>query len=110
MIVNTANGFRSIYYLTIALNATSTILWVIFYHPPKFNNLHRNRTVKDELRDLDLGGIILFVAGGFLFLLGLAWGGLVYSWTSARVLAPLIIGFVTIVAFVLYGKFWSANS
>ena len=53
---------------------------------------------------MDWGGITLFIAGVFLFLLGLAWGGNVHPWTSSYVLAPLIIGFFTFVGFVLYGR------
>ncbi|CAK1365717.1 unnamed protein product [Cercospora beticola] len=105
MIINTSARWRGIYYLTIGLNAASTVCWVLFYHPPTFDNLHRNRTIGDELRELDVGGIFLYVAGFFLFLLGLAWGGTVHPWSSAYVIAPLIIGFFTLVAFVLYEIF-----
>lgn len=105
MIVNTSASWRGIYYLTIALNGASTICWVLFYHPPKFQGLHRDRTVREELAELDFGGILLYVAGFFLFLLGLAWGGSVHPWTSAYVLAPLIMGFFVMVGFVCYGMF-----
>ena len=33
---------------------------------------------------------------------GITWGGVKYSWTSPRVLAPLIIGLVGMVIFGLY--------
>ncbi|KAK3672123.1 hypothetical protein LTR78_008094 [Recurvomyces mirabilis] len=102
LIVQSSAGWRGIYYLVCGLDAAAAILWLLFYHPPDFQHLHRDRTLSDELKELDLGGIILYVAGFFLFLLGLAWGGSVYPWTSAYVLAPLIIGFAVLVAFVLY--------
>jgi hypothetical protein len=105
LIVNTAGGFRSIYYLTIGLNAGSALCWFIFYHPPRFEKLHNNRTLNDELRAMDWGGIVLFVASVFLFLLGLSWGGSAHPWKSSYVLAPLVIGFFTFVGFVLYGMF-----
>jgi len=54
---------------------------------------------------MDWGGIVLFVAGVFLFLLGLSWGGSVHPWTSSYVLAPLIVGFFTFIGFILYGTF-----
>lgn len=50
MIINTSAGWRGIYYLTIGLNAASTVCWVLFYHPPTFDNLHRNRTIGSTLR------------------------------------------------------------
>ena len=57
-----------------------------------------------ELREMDYGGIVLFVAGLILFLIGLSWGGNLYAWGSAHVIATLVVGIVTLIAFVLYGK------
>lgn len=102
-IVQTSVGWRGIYYLGIAIHGASFLLWVIFYHPPRFDHLHRNRSKSDELRDMDFGGIFLFVAGSVLFLLGLSWGGQLYPWASPSVLCTLIIGLLVLVAFVLYG-------
>ena len=58
-----------------------------------------------ELRDLDFGGMFLFIAGLLLFLMGLSWGGSLYPWKSAHVIATIVIGFVLCVIFVLYGMF-----
>lgn len=104
LIQKTSVGWRGIYYLGIAIHGASTLCWVAFYHPPKFHRLHRNRTKMAELAEMDFGGIFLFVAGCVLFLLGLSWGGQIYSWTSAYVLCTLIIGFATLVGFVVYGS------
>lgn len=103
-IANTAAGYKGIYYLAIGLNGTSSVLWVLFYHPPDFAHLHRNRTVKEEVKEMDFGGIFLFIAGFFLFLLGLGWGGTIHPWTSGVVLGPLISGIAVLIAFGLYGK------
>lgn len=105
LIVKTAAGWRGIYYIGIALHGTSFLLWVVFYHPPKFNNLHRNRTKMQEVRELDYVGILLFAGGAVLFLLGISWGGQQHPWTSSYVLGTLIVGFLTLVAFVLWGKY-----
>ena len=53
---------------------------------------------------MDFGGIVLFSGGLILFLLGLSWGGELYPWGSARVIATLVVGLVVLVIFVLYGK------
>lgn len=102
-IERTSVGWQGMYYLGIAIHGASFVLWVLCYHPPRFEHLHRGRSKMDELRDMDFGGIFLFIAGAVLFLLGLSWGGQQYPWKSANVLATLIIGFFTLVAFVLYG-------
>ena len=45
---------------------------------------------------------MIIIAGTTLAIVGLTWGGTRYPWTDVRVLAPLIIGLVTMGAFVLY--------
>ena len=39
-------------------------------------------------------------------ILALTWGGLTFSWNSAQVLAPLIIGSAGIVFFFVAERFW----
>lgn len=34
-----------------------------------------------------------------------AWGGSSYAWSSGHVVACLVVGFVALIAFVLYGTF-----
>ena len=78
---------------------------MIFYHPPNFDELHAHRRTRwEEFRNIDWGGVLLFLAGLILLLLGLSWGGTLYPWKSAHVIATLIIGFFICVAFVLYGN------
>lgn len=43
---------------------------------------------------------VLFVAASTALVLGLTWAGSTYAWSSFRVLVPLILGFLGIVAFV----------
>lgn len=57
-----------------------------------------------EIKEFDYVGLVMFVAGSVLFLLGLSWGGELYSWDSVNVIATLVIGAVTIIAFVCWGK------
>ena len=51
---------------------------------------------------IDFGGQMLFLWGLGLLSLALTWGGGVYSWSSAAVLAPLVIGAVLSLGWVLY--------
>lgn len=75
MEANTASGWRSCFYLLIALNAVSTLCWYLFYHPPTFNQLHKRKTVGYLLRNFDYIGLLLFSAAMILLLAGLNWGG-----------------------------------
>jgi len=47
-------------------------------------------------------GNIIAIVGTGLAIIGLTWGGIRYSWASAQVLAPLIIGFSLLFVFALY--------
>ncbi|KAK3668757.1 hypothetical protein LTR22_000237 [Elasticomyces elasticus] len=104
-IVHTASGWRWDYYLNIIINGLSTLLYFFFYHPPSFDELHQRRSKWEELRKIDFVGIVLFVAGLLLFLMGLSWGGSLYAWNSAHVISTLVVGFVTSVVFVLWECF-----
>lgn len=57
-----------------------------------------------EMREFDYLGFFLFIASSVLFLLGLSWGGQLYTWDSINVLTTLIIGAALLIAFVCWGK------
>lgn len=58
---------------------------------------------------MDFVGMVLFVAGLVLFLMGLGWGGQKYPWRSAHVIATIVVGACSLVAFVVYGMSWCAD-
>ncbi|OAL44211.1 TRI12-domain-containing protein [Pyrenochaeta sp. DS3sAY3a] len=101
-IAHTGPGWRWNYYFSIIINGIATILWFLCYHPPAFEHLHKNRSKWQELKDIDITGIILFTGGLLLFLMGLSWGGQLYEWSSAHVIATMVVGFIMLVAFVLW--------
>ena len=103
-VLHTAAGWRNVYWLLLATNAAATICWTIFYHPPTFV-MKNNRTRIQMLKDFDHGGFVLFTGGLIVFLMGLSWGGSVYPWNSVHVIATLVIGACTLIAFVLYECF-----
>ena len=94
--------WRGGYYLLIALNALSTILFYLCYHPPTFKMLHRGKAFLNLLLWFDWGGLILYTASFTCFLIGLNWGGSKYPWVSAEVLATMICGIVGLGIFVVY--------
>ena len=84
--------WRWVYYLGVITGVISLAGTAIFYVPP--SKPIRDRTRLELLRELDYLGIFLYTAGLTLFLLGLGWGGINYSWRSAAVITPLILGAV----------------
>lgn len=96
-------GWRWSFYLGIIFSVVTVVLYAVFYHPPRYEQLHvRGRTKWAQVRALDFGGLFLFCAGTTLFLVGLSWGGTVYPWRSAPVLGTLVVGIVTLIAFGFY--------
>jgi len=65
-------------------------------------HLHQEvASLRSKLARIDYAGILVFVAATTLLLFGLTTGGTSEPWDSAKVLAPLIIGFVGLGAFIL---------
>ena len=91
----------------LALNGTALTLWGLFYFPPSFEQKHKNdiQSKMYWLKNFDFVGAFLYTAGVIVFLFGINWGGSVYPWKSAAVIASMVGGGVVFVAFVLYEAF-----
>lgn len=125
-LLNTSKTWRWSYYVNLIISGLAIALAVAFYHPPIFEQLHTRASKRKVMKELDYLGILLFVAGLVLFLLGecpaqhlltavpmlilvsagLSWGGQIYPWASAHTLATLLIGVVLLVAFFVWGEFF----
>jgi MFS family permease len=104
-ILHTRPGWRALFYIILGFNSAALICWILFYHPPDFQMKHGDSRRRDYMRNFDYIGTVLLVSGLLLFLLGLQWGGSVYSWDSASVIATIVIGACTLIAFVLWECF-----
>ncbi|CAK7237100.1 hypothetical protein SBRCBS47491_009862 [Sporothrix bragantina] len=98
----TAAGWRWCFYVMIILNGLSLASYLAFYHPPTFNMLNGRRSRATMVKNFDYVGTVLFTGGMVVFLLGLSWGGNLYPWSSAAVIATIVVGAVTLMAFGLY--------
>jgi hypothetical protein len=94
-----------VYYLLIILNGATALLYAAFYFPPTFHQKHGRDTVMSWLKNFDYGGLLLYTAGLVLFILGLSSGGSLYPWTDAKVIAPLVVGFMCLVALFFYESY-----
>jgi hypothetical protein len=57
---------------------------------------------KLKLKAIDFFGAFLALGGTVVLILGLTWAGSQYAWDSAAVIAPLVVGFVICVGFVVW--------
>ncbi|KAI4595045.1 hypothetical protein KJ359_007298 [Pestalotiopsis sp. 9143b] len=61
---------------------------------------HEHTSFKDGLRALDWSGIVTFLGCGAMLLLALDFGGIIFPWNSAKVIALLAAGGVLVFAFI----------
>ncbi|CAK7233758.1 hypothetical protein SCUCBS95973_008704 [Sporothrix curviconia] len=101
-VLYTEQGWRWAYYLLIIANVTAAALYSLFYFPPNFHQKHGTDSVMQWVKNYDYIGMFLYLAGLLLFILGLSWGGSIYPWKSAGVIAPIIIGFFCLAALMVY--------
>ncbi|KAF9255011.1 Mfs1.2 [Marasmius fiardii PR-910] len=66
-------------------------------------------TVRSKLRKMDWIGNSLVISSTTIFVIGLSWAGVVYPWSSYRVLTMLILGFVLFVGFLIYEARFASN-
>ncbi|KIY03339.1 uncharacterized protein Z520_00030 [Fonsecaea multimorphosa CBS 102226] len=98
------SSWRWAYYVSLIVNVVALLLISVFYWPPDFLGLHPDgKTRRQQFLELDFVGLLLFGGGLTVFLVGVGFGGNPYPWTNAVVLAPTIIGGISVfVAFPLW--------
>ena len=106
MIKNT-HTWRNCYYLMIGFQTLNLIFLYFFYDPPHFKTKHAHdgKSKLQLLKEFDWVGLFLFTAGCTLFIIGISWGGSLYPWVSGTSIAPIIVGFLTLVALGFYERY-----
>lgn len=122
MISMTAPRWRTVYWFLFAWECLGLVLLAVFYWPPTFSSKHGRdgKTPLQLLSQLDFVGVFLFASGCSLFLVGVNWvgprqiqeslvliqiqGGRRYAWSSAHVIANIVIGLLLLVVL----GFWEA--
>jgi MFS family permease len=94
-------GWRAGFYMGACLYAISFVLILAFYHPLPRPNPEGLSTTQRLLR-IDWVGIFLAGAALTIFLVGLHFGDNPYRWSSAMVVASLVVGIVCGLVFGLW--------
>ncbi|KKK26085.1 hypothetical protein AOCH_006770 [Aspergillus ochraceoroseus] len=87
-------------------NFLTAVVIGLFYNPPPRSN-SAGLSHSELLRRIDYIGGLIVTAGILLFLIGLNWGGQAYPWTSAQVIACVVIGGCLVLLFLAYEAFWA---
>jgi hypothetical protein len=77
------------------------VMTAIFYFPPPRVN-STGLSNREIISRIDVVGGFLSIVGMILFIAGLLWGGYQYSWKSAHVLVPLLLGASFLIGFVFW--------
>ncbi|KAM0752456.1 iron permease [Meredithblackwellia eburnea MCA 4105] len=93
-----AGQWRWLFYMNIPLCGIALVFVVLFL---KIKT--PDTTLQEKLEQMDYLNVV-FVAGSTATILGLTWGGSAYPWSSYQVLVPLIIGIMSMVAFIFLEK------
>jgi hypothetical protein len=70
---------------------------------------NRDETITAKLKRIDWIGNTLVIASSTSVLISLTWAGVVHPWDSVQVLAPLIIGFFGLVAFLYWEQHYAVE-
>ncbi|KAF7367019.1 Iron permease [Mycena sanguinolenta] len=92
-----SGNWRWLFYLNIPICALAALLVFLFLRLRAPAGTMKERFVK-----IDYSGNVLVVAATTSIIVALAWGGIQYSWSSGRVVAPLISGLLGLAAFFIY--------
>jgi MFS family permease len=92
-----ADAWRWIFYLNIPFCVMAAALIAICLRVPNSPG-----TFGSKLKRMDWIGITLVMASSTAVVIALTWGGAEYAWSSAPVLAPLIVGLAGLALFLLY--------
>jgi len=96
--LNNGDGWRWLFYGNCFANALAAVILAFLYFPPKHP---RGIPVKEALRNLDYVGMFIFTAALTLFIVGVIYASYIPS-NDVKVVAPLTIGSVLIVAFAIW--------
>jgi MFS family permease len=101
--VYTKQGWRWCYYLGLIFGVISLVGTLLTYFPPSRPQYDYETTRWQEFKQLDFLGLFLYTTGLTTFLVGLTWAGQPgHPWKSVSVIAPIIVGFVTLMACFAY--------
>ncbi|KAK4147663.1 MFS-type transporter ucsD [Dichotomopilus funicola] len=93
------SSWRWVFYINLPIGGTSFIALFLFL---RISHPQLPTSLTTKLARIDLPGTALFLAATVSILLGLTWGGTLHPWSSAPVLAPLLLGFAGLALFTTY--------
>ncbi|KAI4525345.1 MFS general substrate transporter [Schizophyllum commune Loenen D] len=96
--------WRWIFYMNLPIAGVASVLVGVLLNLPTPPG-----SMKEKLAKIDWIGNVIVIGSTTSAAIGLTWGGVTAPWDSAQTLAPLIIGLVGLVFFMVYEAKWAKN-
>ncbi|KAK2611403.1 hypothetical protein N8I77_004742 [Diaporthe amygdali] len=93
-----STSWRWIFYINLPIGGVSMIMIIVFLQV-KYN---KEMTFAQKVRRIDYIGNALLIVSTVAVLYSLTYGGTLYQWSSGRIIAPLVIGLLGLVAFICF--------
>ncbi|UZP34143.1 hypothetical protein NXS19_001959 [Fusarium pseudograminearum] len=90
--------WRWVFYLNLPLGGVAIVVTYFFLNL----QYDRNQSTMEKLKRIDYIGNAILIGSSVSILIALTWAGPVHPWSDARILAPLILGILGLVGFVIY--------
>ncbi|KAG7038216.1 MFS general substrate transporter [Colletotrichum scovillei] len=97
-IIVQTTSWRWVFYINLPVGGLSLVLLYLFLHV----KWDRTVTFNDKLRRIDYIGNSILIASTVSILIALTWAGAIHPWSSYRVIVPLILGLVGLIAFCIF--------
>lgn len=97
-------SWRWVFWINLPVGGASLVMLFLFL---RVASNKEDMTLRDKLKRIDYLGNAILMASSVAILCALTYGGSLYAWSDARVVAPLVLGLVGLVLFFLYeGSGW----
>ncbi|KIW99589.1 uncharacterized protein Z518_11328 [Rhinocladiella mackenziei CBS 650.93] len=100
LLANTALGWKSVYWMILAMNIFGVVATFLFYFPAK-PLATKETPARQIVAEFDYVGLFAIIAGPLLVLLGIIWIPQ-YGARSARFLAPFLAGVAILICLGFY--------
>lgn len=96
-------SWRWVYYLSTIIAVVCLCGTALVYFPPARPRHDFEKSRRQEVLELDYLGYFFYTIGLTVFLIGLSWAGQPeHPWTSSSVIAPIVLGAVTLIGVFTY--------
>jgi MFS family permease len=100
-------SWRWCFYINLHIGAVATVVLVLVLKVP--SPVKVGMSIREQFIQLDPLGTLCFLPGLSCLLLALQWGGSRHAWNDMRIIVPLVLASLLILAFIII-QVWKPNT